>query len=512
MKLTKKIRIGLTATVLAITPLSTVLAQVQPVLAAKKSVKKAKGTVQLLENDYVYNQFGNKIKIKQDPTSKAYLIPTDFRVDKKGFAMTDVNSVKDTGENYGTYPYYGTKKINGRTYYQLANNYYLDAAVVINQNGKNTKKNKLILNHNSFVYNKNGRTTGKKLFKKDIVSYQGKIKSATEAPTYFFYEDDSARHLKIEYLPTAKIKGKNFYSLGQGHYIKAANVGYIDGHAQRYNGVATATVLTESSTTTVNYSSIKRTLKKGQKIKVDLAVIPYANDGFEGYIFRLHDHPDEYIDQNNVSLKVNLPIVNYEDLTYTFVQPLSGDTVQLYDTTGKSIGKSIKKQKYRDLTVDGLMYLWVPEEKKAELFYHCLNYENSSVIDANNSATTNSSPAHPVEKQKLNYGNNFIKASDVKYISGIKLNPINTAAQAESDQKTASETDKQELAKLIDQEKDRKINSAYTNLKANYDSALTNAILIQKSDKVTVAEVKEAVWYLKTAITQLTTMSYPLGD
>ncbi|MCX8736388.1 hypothetical protein [Lactobacillus sp. B4026] len=62
--------------------------------------------------------------------------------------------------------------------------------------------------------------------------------------------------------------------------VLTANVGYIDGHVQRYNGVATATVLTESYTTLINYSSSKRALKKGQKIKVNLAVIPYANDGF----------------------------------------------------------------------------------------------------------------------------------------------------------------------------------------------------------------------------------------
>ena len=37
--------------------------------------------------------------------------------------------------------------------------------------------------------------------------------------------------------------------------VLTANVGYIDGHVQRYNGVATATVLTESYTTTINYSS-----------------------------------------------------------------------------------------------------------------------------------------------------------------------------------------------------------------------------------------------------------------
>lgn len=68
--------------------------------------------------------------------------------------------------------------------------------------------------------------------------------------------------------------------LAQIQPVLTAIVGYIDGHVQRYNGVATATVLAESYTTTINYSSSKRALKKGQKIKVNLAVIPYANDGF----------------------------------------------------------------------------------------------------------------------------------------------------------------------------------------------------------------------------------------
>lgn len=68
--------------------------------------------------------------------------------------------------------------------------------------------------------------------------------------------------------------------LAQIQPVLTAIVGYIDGHVQRYNGVTTATVLAESYTTTINYSSSKRALKKGQKIKVNLAVIPYANDGF----------------------------------------------------------------------------------------------------------------------------------------------------------------------------------------------------------------------------------------
>lgn len=510
MKLTKKIGIGLTVTVLALSPLLPNLNPVQTVQAAKKKAK-AKGTISLLRNDYVYDKFGHKIKIKQEHGTGGYLVPRDFSVDPKGFAITDADT--EVGEMANSYSYYGIRKIKGQKYYRLAHSYYLNEAVVSTENKRNIKKKKLVLNHDSLVYTKNGQATGKKLAKNTIVKYQGNIKSAKMAPKYFFYENDWARHFQVKYLPTHKINKKQYYFLGRNRYINAANVSYIDGHIARYNGVVTATVLEKTFTFPVNLVPYKRTLKKGQKIKVDLTVIPYANDGFEGYIFRLHDHPDEYVNQNSISLKRDLPIVNYEDLIYTYVQPLSGNSVELYDTSGTAIGKKMKKPKYSDITVDGLMYLWVPSENKAQLFYHCLNYTNETIIDDKQPIVPNADQTTSRQQnEKLLYGNNFIKVSDVKYTSGIKLKLINSAKQAESDQKVASEADKQELLKLFDDGKEKYGRSAYDELMANYECALTNASLILKNNKATVAQVKEAVWYLKTTITQFTTMSYPLGD
>lgn len=46
----------------------------------------------------------------------------------------------------------------------------------------------------------------------------------------------------------------------------------------------------------------------------------------------------------------------------------------------------------------------------------------------------------------------------------------------------------------------------------NYDCSLSNASAIIRSDKATIAQVAEAVWYVKTAKEQLTTMSVPQGD
>ncbi|MEB3363743.1 hypothetical protein SDC49_08405 [Lactobacillus sp. R2/2] len=99
-------------------------------------------------------------------------------------------------------------------------------------------------------------------------------------------------------------------------------------------------------------------------------------------------------------MKKNLPIIDYRDLVYTYVTPVTDNSVELYDTSGKTIGKRIIKPQYSNLTVDGLMYLWVPEENKAELFYHCLNYSDASVIDANQpNPVPNSEPTYPAKSK-----------------------------------------------------------------------------------------------------------------
>ena len=505
MKFFKKVGIGLTALTLASSLLLPYTANSQTVEAAQK----AKGEVTLLKNDYVYTQAGHKIKLNID---HGYTVPNGFAADSKGYVITDME-IDEYSDSRTSYPYYGTKKINGQKFYNLGHNYYVKNVAILEVKGHNIKKGKLVINHNSLIYTKTGKATGKKLRTNAIVKYQGKAKTATKTPKYFYYLKDIDRYFKPRYIPTHKIKGKYYYSLGHNRYIKAANVGYINGHIARYNGTVNATVTKKTYTTTINFSAAKRKLKKGQKIKLDLTVIPYESDGFEGYIYRLHDYPDEYVDEDNVKLKRNLPIIDYRDLVYTYVTPVTDNSVELYDTSGKTIGKRIIKPQYSNLTVDGLMYLWVPEENKAELFYHCLNYSDASVIDANQpNPVPNSEPTYPAKKQALIYGNNFIKVNDVKYVSGLKLKALNTIEQAENGQKIATGADKQELLTLFNEGKNLAKNSAYDDLMSNYDCALRNASAMLRSDKATISQVDEAVWYVKTAKEQLTTMSVPQGD
>ena len=508
MKLFKKICIGLTALLLTASPMLTHITNFQTVRAARKS----KGKITLFKNDYVYTQAGNKIKLNDN---HGYRVPSDFAVSPTGYLITDMKS-DDFGDHRSSQPYYGTKKINGQKFYDLGHNYYVNEANVLKVKRRNVAQGTLTIKRDALVYTKAGKATGKKLRTNSVVKYQGKAKAATKTPKYFYYLRDVARYLQPQYIPTYKIKGKYFYSLGHNRYVNAANVGYINGHVARYNGTSTATVLKNTSSITVNYSEAKRKLKKGQKIKLDLAVIPYLSDGFDNYLYRLHDHPDEYVDATEIKLQRDLPVIDYRDLVYTYVTSLSGNgnSVELYDFSGKAIGKRIIKPLYSDITVDGLMYIWVPEENKAELFYHCLNYSDDNVVDDSHpDPIQDPDSVHRTNNKKLNYGNNFIKVSDVKIRSGLKLKALNTIEQAEKGQRIATSAEKQELLALFNEGKDLDQNANYdTNLMNNYDSSLSNASAVIRSDKATIAQVDEAVWYLKTAKKQLTTMSVPAGD
>ncbi|MEB3363744.1 SLAP domain-containing protein [Lactobacillus sp. R2/2] len=150
----------------------------------------------------------------------------------------------------------------------MGHNYYINSANVLKVNGRNITQGKLTIKHDALIYTKTGKTTGKKLRTNTVVKYQGKAKTATKTPKYFYYLKDVARYFQPKYVPAHKIKGKYFYSLGHNSYIKAANVGYINGHIARYNGVSSATVLKNTASITVNYSAVKRKLKKDRRLNL----------------------------------------------------------------------------------------------------------------------------------------------------------------------------------------------------------------------------------------------------
>ncbi|WP_278341271.1 FIVAR domain-containing protein [Lactobacillus acetotolerans] len=183
--------------------------------------------------------------------------------------------------------------------------------------------------------------------------------------------------------------------------------------------------------------------------------------------------------------------------TYTYVHPLH-DT-DTYNISGENWNNILPQNtpallKENNIPVDEALYIWVPSENKAELFYHL----------ATPSLTFQQQGIKPDVYKDKNY--NYVKASDVKYISGPILKPENTSEEAKSDIAIANTQDKQTLQKIIDQEKSIKASKNYIKYydeANNYNNALKNAKEVNASEKSTSAEVNETTRLLNKAIKNL---------
>ncbi|KJY58511.1 SLAP domain-containing protein [Lactobacillus melliventris] len=503
MKFFKKVGIGLAATVLTISPLLPSLNHVQTVQAAPKAQKLAKNRITLVNDAPVYNQYGQRLKARKNGNYSV------IEPDVNGFCYVssfDVDSLD----------YYGTIMINGQKYYKIGQGEYINDGDVNNVNGKSSKTGKLVLNHRSAIYTKTGKLKGKTLPVKSVVNYQGQVKQTQSNQKYYFAKFNvSEQKATFYYLPTATVNGKDCYAIGKNRYIRANNVDSIDGYPLMYNGVTYATVLKKTTTQTLTNDSTKHVLKKGQKIKVDLAVQPWAED-FEGYIYRLHDYPNEYVGQGYIKLRNYLPTSSYDELTFTYVKPNTTTNTKFYNFDGTTTGISYRNRNQSPLTVDGLYYIWVPSANKAELFYHFLTYRTDRSYFVNNDGTDLKKPEFDKTNKliestedKIHYTNSFVKASDVTFASGIKLTPLNTAKDAENDQKVATDKDKQELQRKFEENKNNKnVKCEQQSAVSNYNNALMIASSVLQSPKATIAQVKQAIWLLDTTKIQLSTLNF----
>ena len=99
---------------------------------------------------------------------------------------------------------------------------------------------------------------------------------------------------------------------------------------------------------------------------------------------------------------------------YTYAVKAAQDIYHADGTVINFNGDRPRKQSGR-FKVDKLLYLWVPSENKAELFYHLVY---NSVEGS---------------KGSLNFTDGYVKASDVKFdTDSVALTPSNTAAEAEA--------------------------------------------------------------------------------
>ncbi len=246
----------------------------------------------------------------------------------------------------------------------------------------------------------------------------------------------------------------------------------------------------------------KPIVKKGQKVKVDQFIytpasasddFAAANDDSAVPFYRIKGEKDAYLSSLDVTPRKAMKAVAYDNLHYTFAEYTQTADMPIYTINGTPsdvVVPHAATNAERNITVDRLMYIWVPSEKKAELFYHI----SSQYVMAPEG------DVYKIGDARKFVGDGFVKQNDVK-VSGVELKPVNTPEEAEQDSKTATASDKQALQNEIDKHTDVEKSDAYRltsrNKREAYDTQLKLAQEVEKSNTSTIAAVKLAVWSLQ---------------
>lgn len=308
--------------------------------------------------------------------------------------------------------------------------------------------NRLKLAHGAYVYNKYGQrlTTYRgssaktRLAKGTTISFVGSVAPIERDSKRFFLMDSD--NYNQSWLPYKEIKGSCYYNIGAGGYIKAVNVSEIAGKSL-YTSEATVKIkyYKDRKPYSIGTGKDKTIIKNNKTFKVD-RITAVSDDPENVTSYRISGTTDAFLSVRAVKEKVRQKLKIYTAFTHVkFLQPAK--TYNIHGTLRNISSDHSTFLKDDIYPVENLIYLWVPSENKAELFY-LLKY-SWEPFNARSFANYYSP----------SYGDGlvYVKASDTMYFTGPYLKPRNTPEQAKAMSKTATSIDKQKLQKLIDQEK-----------------------------------------------------------
>lgn len=380
-----------------------------------------------------------------------------------------------------TYRRYSNQiRIGKHYYYCVGKNRYIRSSNVGQIDGKST----LTLDYNSKLYNNRGR--------------KWRLPSLKKNNAYRYYG-------------TKTIKGVKYYRVGRNQYIKAANVAALNGNQIYVDQTYVTLKRNTTSFTADGDANNTSSYKRGQKVSVDQYIyIPAsydddwtaANDDYPVAFYRIKGQKDAYLPQLYVTARKAMKPVYYADLHNTFITLTATGDMPIYNVNGEAtsvVMPHASTNVSRSQNVDRLMYLWVAKDNQAELFYHLKSAEINT-------------PAGDVYRlidvrHRMDMGNGFVKASDAKYTSGIKLTPVNTKAEAEADAKVATASEKSALTAEIAKSSQVKASDAYKlttrDKREAYDYALSDAQKIAQDSSATGAAVKIVTWSLQQRASEL---------
>ncbi|GAA3633004.1 SLAP domain-containing protein [Lactobacillus hamsteri] len=361
----------------------------------------------------------------------------------------------------------GTKTIDGKLYYSIGGNNYIKAVNVATFNGKkvntttsstssNTKKIKLT--HNAYVYNKNGK----------------RIKSAGTL----------AKNSTIRFYSTKKIKGKSYFYLGKGQYVKTANAKKVEKDDEPKVEDTIITLVKNSIVYDGEgnpYTPEQKYSRGGQYIALNAKQIAgkwyyqIGNDDGDGEWIKavnavVSQGPALIKDPDYVEPSVNTPSTDVnEDAT---IITLKRDT---YTYNNKGIQSTSNKfAAGHKLRVTELTWIWVPAQKQAYEFYRLTSDPSG-----------------------------YIKMEDVDTVVGKQLITTNTDQEAQEAGVVANNNDKSALNTAINGSSavvnSDKYKLSSTTLRDAYDTALVNAKSVVNSNTSTILSVNTALSDLNKA-------------
>lgn len=373
-----------------------------------------KGVINIARKGYVYDKNGKRLK--------------SYRGGKA--TVTRNQKIKYAGKLTET---------SRELYYYVGSGAYVKARDVSQVAGKNV----MFLRNNSYVYNKKGQRIKKQgtLKKGTLVTYSGTVTAASSSDDFFFYPSSTSNR-DAQALKQYKIKGQVYYALGGGRYVKALNVSKING---QYVFTKQPTYVVPHSDMYVLNKDLKKTSKVvrgGSNVKIDQVLIDTDYTDPQLYV-RLAGTKDQFLywtdageypnedegdftfrffmdDNHNFAESTQSLITFNQDLEKT--TPLYNEQGQLIDLGGKYLEKEARGNfmPENNYQVDYARYIWVPSEKKAELFYHLID-TSFSFRDPNGK--------YAYTWVKENVGNVYVKASNVTF-KGLKVKTQNTAEEA----------------------------------------------------------------------------------
>lgn len=420
---------------------------------------------------------------------------------------------------------------------------------------KNTKKSvktsvkadQIVLSHNSYIYFSNGKRNknykvGNKVWPK------------------------LNKGVKLNAFGTKVIKGKLYYFIGNNSYIKAANVGTVNGkkvsaeaaenknekettktiklthnaYVYNYKGKRikkAGTLKKNSEITYVGTRNIKKkkyfNLGKGQYIKAANAKIIQKNvdkiePGDEDTYIKIVTNSITY-DENGDAYTPTIWQLKGTDCRVISAQKIKGKwyyqigsvkgatqwikAVNAYVVAGPTL---IKDPSYKEPTPDVDV-----ADTIVTLRVGAPTYNSKGEVISNNSFNAGQSLRVsklvwiylPSEKQSVQFykiasdSKSYIRVDDVDLISGKNLTAVNTSEDAYETGVIATSSDKSELASLINNASTVKNSDSYklasNDDQVNYNNAIALGENVNTDSKATLHDVKNALNAIKTALSSL---------